>query len=99
MALNFDGLKTAVDDIVKAAESVGADLVNQESGIAQEDVDALTNALQGAHAKIAPTATAAPPAPDAAAPPAADAAAAGEGTGSAGAGAWTPPPAAEGAGS
>jgi hypothetical protein len=91
MALDIGPLKAAVDDLVRAAESVGADLVNQESGIAQEDLDGLTNALQGVHAKIAPAAAA----PDAGAPAAPvgepAAAAAAEGSGSAGTGVQLPP--------
>jgi hypothetical protein len=94
MALDLGPLKAVVDDLVRAAESVGADLVNQESGIAQEDLDGLTNALQGVHAKIAPAAAA----PDAGAPaapaaPASEPAAApvAEGSGSAGTGVQLPP--------
>lgn len=95
MGLDLGPLKTVVDDLVKAAENIGTDLVNQESGIAQEDLDGLTNALQGVHAKIAT-----PPAPgaDTGAPPA-PAAPAAEGSGSAGAGTWTPPLAEPAAGS
>jgi hypothetical protein len=84
MALDLGPLKAVVDDLVRAAESVGADLVNQESGIAQEDLDGLTNALQGVHAKIAPAAPAAPASEPAAAPVA-------EGSGSAGTGVQLPP--------
>jgi hypothetical protein len=95
MALDLGPLKTVVDDLVKAAESVGSDLVNQEAGIAQEDLDGLTNALQGVHAKIAPAAPAATDtgAPAASATPASEPAAApvAEGSGSAGTGVQLPP--------
>jgi hypothetical protein len=97
MSLNLGPLKAVVDDLVKAAENVGADLVNQESGIAQEDLDGLTNALQGVHAKIAPVApgatdTGAPAAPVEPAAMVDPTDPAPEGSGSAGAGTWTPPP-------
>jgi hypothetical protein len=92
MSLDLGPLKAVVKDLEEAAANVGADLVNQESGVAQSDLDALTNALQGVHSKLAPVAPA-PAAGDSEAPAPVAAA---EGSGSAGAAGWTPPPAPEG---
>jgi hypothetical protein len=85
MALDLGPLKAVVQDLVAAAESVGADVVNQQAGIAQEDLDGLTNALKGVHQKLA---TAAPPA-QAVSVPIGEAA---QGEAAAGQAGWTPPP-------